>query len=405
MNDSNTVHSGLKVKSNNILYIGRFGLPNNAAGIRVFNNALIFKELGYDIFFACLNAADGNKDGISYKSGFKYIFKREPQQLSVIGKIKNILDLIFAFESIKWIKGLIKKYNPSIIILYNDLFAISYSLRLYCKNRDIKLIADVTEWYEHRKVKHNLADYFIPLLTDKRIRFLDPLIRNVIAISPYLNDFYKSHGCNVIMMPPVFDIPEKIEIKKFNYYNHKVINFIYAGSPGAKDILLPFITSLFNINSDTIKIRLDIIGVDYKYVYQNFHLSIETLNTRGIFVHGKVPHSLVVPYFLSKADFGLLLRNKLRFAKAGFSTKLAECMSVGVAIFANEVGGAETLITNGVDGLVIDEPTEYCITNQLNKLLAMQEGDILKMRIKAFQRAKELFMKDAYVEPMRQFLS
>ena len=391
-------------KNNRILYIGQFGLPNDAASIRVYNNAKLLSDLGYEINFACLQSRGCEEHIIEYESNLRYLFIPNKSKLTLFGKLRATLDLLIAQDRLRWIIKLISVVSPSIIILYNDLFFISLFLSWYCRKRGIKLVSDVTEWYEKRKVKNNIADYFVPFLTDKRIRFVDPKIGNIIAISPYLTDFYTRRGCNVISIPPVFDLSAEIDIAKYNYYDSRVINFIYAGSPGAKDLIEPFVRALMEINRLEIKIRLDIIGIDYVFFLESFSLSSEVLNNCGVYLHGRIPHDRVFEY-LKKSDFSVLLRNNLRYAKAGFSTKFAECMSNGVAMFANEVGGAESLITNYHDGIVIEDCAVNHIVSELHHILELSDLDILAIRKEARKKALEIYSKKTYKQQMQQFIS
>lgn len=393
------------MKNNNrVLYIGQFGLPNDAASIRVYNNAKILSELGYEIQFACFQSRSSNGKIIEYEPGLRYMFISNQYKLNIIGKLRATLDLLIAQDRLRWILKLISEVSPSIIILYNDLFFISLFLSWYCRKRGIKLVSDVTEWYEKRKLKNNISDYFVPFLTDKRIRFVDPIIGNIIAISPYLTDFYQKKGCRVIFIPPVFDLSAGIDIARYNYNDRRVINFIYAGSPGAKDLIEPFLSALMEINKYEIKIRLDIIGIDYDYFYDSMGLHSEDLMHSGVFVHGRIPHKMVFDY-LSKSDFCVLLRNNLRYAKAGFSTKFAECMSNGVAVFANEVGGAESLITNYRDGIVIKDYSVKHIVSELQHILELSDLEILDIRKAARKKALELFSRDSYKQELEQFIT
>lgn len=390
--------------NNRVLYIGQFGLPNDAASIRVYNNAKLLSEIGYEVYFACLQSCCRNAETIEFEPSLRYLFIPKQYNLTFLGKIRATLDLLIAQDRLRWIKKLINEISPSIIILYNDLFCISLFLNWYCGRKGIKLVSDVTEWYEKRKVKKNIADYFVPFLTDKRIRFVDPKIGNIIAISPYLTDYYTRKGCNVISIPPVFDLRAGIEIAKYNYYDSRVINFLYAGSPGAKDLIEPFVRALMVINRSELKIRLDIIGIDYEFFLNSFSLSSEVLNNCGVYLHGRIPHDQVFEY-LRKSDFSILLRNNLRYAKAGFSTKFAECMSNGVAMFANEVGGAESLITNYHDGIVIEDCAVNHIVSELHHILELSDLDILAIRKEARKKALELFSRDTYKQEMQQFIS
>ena len=390
--------------SKKVLYIGRIGLPDNAPSIRVYNNSCILHNLGYCVDLLCLKESDSVNTNIVYSSWLQYFFTQSKAQSATnfFKKIGNIIESIFNIKAKKHIKRQILISKPDIIITYNDLLYSASFLKKYCTRNNIKLIADVTEWYEKRPIQKNIANYLIPILTDYRIRHIDPKIGNVIAISPYLRDFYLSKRCNVLFLPPVFDKCANDSIAKHNYYNHYVVNFIYAGSPGAKDILLPFIKIVSRINEYTIKIRFDILGIDASYISAT-ELSAIATESHGIFFHGKVKHNTVLS-FLKNADFTVLLRKDQRYAKAGFSTKLAESMLEGVAIFANKVGGAESLLENGVDGVIIDTASEKDLRRGLDMILNMSEHKLLSMRKKAAVKASAIFVGKRYHDKFQDFI-
>ena len=394
----------MATNSKKVLYIGRIGLPNNAPSIRVYNNSCILHDLGYDVDVLCLKESDTDCTIISYSGWLRYLFtsSKNHAKLNFIQKIGNLIEPIFNIKAKKKIKLQLSVSKPDIIITYNDLLFSSIFLNKYCKRKGIKLISDVTEWYEKRPLQKNIANYLIPVLTDYRIRCVDKKIGNIIAISPYLRDYYLSEKCNVLFLPPVFDKSTTGTIEKHNYYDYHVVNFIYAGSPGSKDILLPFIKVVSQINEHVIKIRLDILGVDASYV-SAINNSILATESRGIFFHGKVKHDIVLD-FLKNADFTVLLRNNQRYAKAGFSTKLAESMLAGVAIFANKVGGAETLIENNLDGIVIDSPSEQDIRQGLYQILNMPETRLVTMRNKAKEKASSFFVRERYIDKFQDFI-
>lgn len=395
----------METDSKKVLYIGRIGLPDDAPSIRVYNNSCILHKLGYKVDILCLKRNDTDSTYSSYSDWLRYFFVSPPntRKPSFLKKIGNLFEPIFNIKAKSQVKHQIQISNPSIVITYNDLLFSSVFLKRYCRRKGIKLISDVTEWYEKRPLQKNIANYLVPVLTDYRIRYIDRGIGNIIAISPYLKDYYLSQNCNVLFLPPVFEIIPPKNIEKHHYYKEHVINFIYAGSPGNKDILLPFIESVVKINSNGLKIRLDIFGITESYL-SSFSGFAENPNEYGVIFHGKVKHSEIIPY-LERADFGVLLRHELRYAKAGFSTKFAECMLYGVAMFANKVGGAESIIENKKDGIIIDDAAVPTIIDQLTKIYDMSEKDLLQLRKNAATKAAELFVSTNYDDKFLNFLN
>ena len=57
----------------NILYIGWFGLPETAAGIRVFQIAKLLRESGNNVAFLCLSQPGLKENQEIQYDGFKYM--------------------------------------------------------------------------------------------------------------------------------------------------------------------------------------------------------------------------------------------------------------------------------------------------------------------------------------------
>ena len=193
-----------------------------------------------------------------------------------------------------------------------------------------------------------------------------------------------------------------MEIEKYEYYADKqVINFVYAGSPGDKDILLPFIRVIQKRNINTLQFRLDLVGISEEYL-KKAGISGE-FQQIGIFAHGRVAHEVAVD-IVRKADFGILFRHNKRYAKAGFSTKLAECMSLGVAMICNRIGGSDAFIQSYKNGILLETCESREIEKLLNKLTDMPLDDLLAMRRQAYKDACKYFTLDNYLNDLDNLL-
>ena len=105
-----------------VLYIGWSGLPETAAGIRVYQIAKVLREAGNEVIFLCLSQpTPGKQDEIEY-DGFRYILKEQSKS-----KIKNVENIFCGCADFCVIKDTIVAEKPDTVIVYG---------------------ADVTEWYE-----------------------------------------------------------------------------------------------------------------------------------------------------------------------------------------------------------------------------------------------------------------
>ena len=228
----------------NVLYIGGFKLPDkNAAAQRVIANGKLFVKAGYNVHYIDVELNKSIEDIFLEKEyeGFKYFVKSQ--------KYPQTKQEWFSFiTSIEFVKKAIEvnlSFLPDIIVVYNYPAVSLLKLIKYCKNNNIKLIADITEWYFPDgslffKIIKGLDAYY-------RMNFLHKKLDGVIVISKYLEDFYRD--VNLIRLPPLVD-------KKSEKWNclHTIKSdlrtLIYVGSisHGQKDRLDIIINSLNQIN-------------------------------------------------------------------------------------------------------------------------------------------------------------
>ena len=389
-----------------ILYIIRCGLPESAAGIRVFQMARLLQKNGYIVDFLCADpvAAEGaanhghdqqTGDRVYSYQGFRY-FVPEPSER---GRFRNLAELVTAERLCRRVKKHQCAEGYDVFVLYNDPGPLTWRLRKYCAQQCVQLIGDITEWYAPRS-RGKIGERLMPLMVGHRIRRLDKCcLDGVIAVSPFLYDYYRRKGMKTIFIPPLMQGSGQQTAVKYHYYTHPVINLVYTGSPGEKDLLVPLFEAVEHLNRKKLRFRLDIAGVGEEYLKVVWkHGSYSEL---GIFAHGRVSReeALLLGY---RADFCVLLRKAKRYARAGFSTKMAECMSSGTAMICNDVSGPEQLLVNGREGFVIAGLEE--LEAMLEKVAGMEQNRIKEIKEAAREKAKVLFSPAAYAAPLLKLM-
>src|SRR5208282_6294467 len=78
---------------------------------------------------------------------------------------------------------------------------------------------------------------------------------------------------------------------------------------------------------------------------------LEALGSRLQFV-GRMPHSEALQT-LAGMDFSILLRPNLRYAHAGFPTKLGESLAMGVPVICNLTSDLGMYVRDGQEGIVV----------------------------------------------------
>lgn len=325
-----------------ILYIGGFELPDkNAAAHRVISNAKILRDLSYRVIFvdydAELNDRLAKKESCS---GF--------ERWSVGRSVNRLTD-------ISPINEIIEKYGKEIdaVIAYNYPSVALARLKKYLHQKNIKLIADVTEWYGMqgsnpiRRLAKGLDSF-------TRMRIVQPHLDGVIVISRFLESYYQK-SLPTIFLPPLVDIEDekwKVEPEKIDDGR---IHIFYAGTGGKhKDKLNLLIESIASGLDD--KICFHVAGLTkekYLMLYPEHEKILERIDNAVIF-RGRIPHTEVIKE-LKSCHFSMFYREVTRVTTAGFSTKFAESISAGVPVLTNHTGDLKDYLIEGENGFWIDD--------------------------------------------------
>ena len=329
------------------MYIGPFQLPDkNAAAQRVLNNAKALRVLGYDTIFVGLNPdanAEFEKTKYEY-DGFKIY---ELRCSGAIDKIKK-------FSSFEWFEKLLLQYDIAAVIAY-DYYALGlYRIKCLCNKRGLPIIADTDEWFA--ATGRTLPERIIRKVdSEVRMRFLQPKLDGVIAISEFLYKYYSAKTLTV-KIPPLVD---KSEIKwkiKSEATDNDVLKIVYSGSPGtSKDKINKVVEYLANIDT-AYEIKLDVIGItmqQFLEVYPECESMLKK-NSKQITFMGRLAHKEALS-LLQKADFSMFLRDDNRVTKAGFPTKFVESISAGVPVITNGTSNIADYLKNGQNGFLLGE--------------------------------------------------
>ena len=324
-----------KMKKETVLYIGGFQLPEkNAAALRVVANAKILRELGYRVVF--LNAlVDSNTEKVQYVQyhGFKCIEYKRESQVEYLLSSKRVISAL-------------KKTKAKILIAYNYPAIALEKIRFYCHKNNIKCYADATEWYVPEG--HPIFCLVKTIDTELRMRYVQPRLDGVIAISKYLYKFYENK-VHTVQIPPLVDCQEKKwknPVKK----NHHGIKLIYAGSPSAQKERLDLIVKAVENQRRNTEISLDVIGITKEQFESMYDCSYKGERVR---FHGRISNTDVIQMTKS-ANWAVILREKNKVVQAGFPTKVAEAISCKTPIIANKFSNIEDYLDSS-NSILIDD--------------------------------------------------
>ena len=305
-------------------------------------------------------------------------------------------------RAIRAFRAVYVRSAPDVVVYYGVTSALAKAILLQCNHDGTAVVVDETDWF-----KESDSDFEI----DRNNRFerIDSEADGIIAISPFLYSHFSTNtvgdaGPDVIYIPPLIPIDQlfatRIAARKAQ---RTTTRFLYAGSIGDnKDQIKGFIRAILDYGDDLpTKPVIDVVGVNKKDACEALGFSPPEEKVR---FHGRQPHEKVLE-LLESADFGVLFREPKTYARAGFSTKFAECMSCGVPMICNSVGGADVVIDSDVDGIVISDLTRASMANGLKKACSMDEKSLSAMKRAALKKARGLFAMENYRCSFSSFLT
>lgn len=386
-----------------IIYIGSFRLPNgDAAAPRVLNVARALRLAGHEVSFISWGgeerACDLCPDGKYRVDGFEYEVTHElDAKGGILQKVRT--KLTRGSRTKKILKERLGEYEA--IISYND--SIIRWLVGFTKKYQLKLISDLTEWYDNNELK--VTDW-LPYAWD--MKRTEMLVKNKIVISHFFDDYYST--TNNIIVPATCDASETKWKQGVAEAKEKVgefdgITLIYAGTPARKDAVHYAINAVQRLIDEGAAIRFLIVGAEREQYLKNYAdlLKKSELSERIQFL-GRVPQE-EVPSYYALADFMVLLRESNRKSNAGFPTKFAESFTSGTPVIANLTSDLGRYLFDDNTGFVVKEPTENAIYETLKKrVIGLTKDKIEQMKRNVGQEAKRLDYHH-FVEPLREFMN
>ena len=376
-------------KNGTVIYVGNFEMPDkNAAAHRVLNNAKIFKELEYRVCFCGIEKNDTEVPDQPINMGSFFTWPTK-----------------YPHNSLEWIKAMLEfKVLKKAIVFYPDvIFVIAYNMHTipffrlfkYCKKNGIKLIADVTEWYEN---KPSLQPIKMMKCIDTwcMMHILHKWVDGMIVISSFLAEYYRKSVKNLIVLPPLVDITEsKWENDPSNQMG--ITEFVYSGLPGQNKDKLGLILSAFNEIRDN-NFHFSIIGITKDEFYKLFskESTFADLMQDKISFLGRVSNEKSIR-LLKQSDYSIFFRETTRKNNAGFPTKFVEAITSGTAIITNEFSDLKNNFPEDGKSILLKNLKQENVVQALK--IAIEQGSIIREN-----KGSDQFDFHHYIKEMRIFL-
>ncbi len=395
-------------KGRRVIITGAFRFPEgDAAAARVLGIGKAIRDLGKKVVFAGWEAngqaADRDEDGFCSYQGFRYISLNEFRTES-LSPLKRLWRYLAAgSKTLAWLRS-IDSDSVDAVIAYHGSSLFLIRLAAYCRSRGIRLIVDCTEWYDGGGLpggRFGIAH----LDNEFRLRVLNRLIGNVIAISVYLEDYYLSRGCNVVRVPPTIDFSDG---KWLDFSNvvlpGEKLRLVYAGVPAKKDLLGAALYGLRELKRLGSPVILNLLGPTKDELLRCVDGDVQLIGDiqEMIVLHGRIAQS-DVPKAVAENDFSILLRPNRRYANAGFSTKLVESLAAGVPVIVNQTGDIGRYVRDGQEGLILKDHSVESFVEGVLRAQQLSSESRLRMRTAARLMAQESFDCLSYSSGLSRF--
>jgi glycosyltransferase involved in cell wall biosynthesis len=381
-----------------VIYIGAFEFPDkNPATHRAVSNSKAIRELGYNVVFIGIN---NDNECIKKKYfGFDVYSRKYPE---------NIIDWLKYITTYQFNLNIIRKYNDvKAIICYNSPSVSLFLLNKWGRKQNIKIIADCTEWYEVEKGEKGIKRYVKKIDIYCRMHLIHPKLYAVIAISSYIQDFYKMKGTKTIQIPPLTDTND-LKWHKDSVTVSEYKNIVYVGVPFSlitkrqKDRIDILIQALLSSEQKN-KFIFHVVGCtkeDFLKFYPRF---VEKLKGKDDIIkfYGKLPHKAAINK-IKECDFCMFVRDNTLTNRAGFPTKFAEAISCGLPILTNRNSNVDDYLFEGVNGFFINNDTKEKLIKSLKKPLSLNQDELLKMKIEVYN--SKLFDYRNYINEFKKIL-
>ena len=369
--------------------------PNGDAGaVRVHALAKIFQSLGYQTTVAGMGESTGfqfcEEDGVIYTSF------RLPSS-DIVSRIKGRLQFCRQVNRVL----LCADATWDIILVGLVSEKTMRALKKYTRRKNIPLLHDSVEWYSPEQFSiGKLHPAYISM--DRRNRVIIDRSVRVIAISSYLENYFKSREIATVRIPAVMNV-KQMSCEKF--LDSSKIVFSYAGAPGKKDYLR-VIVEAFAVLQTTIPYELRLIGITKEQLVALCDVNpshIEMLGSR-LCCKGRIPRAQVLEE-LSSSDFTVLIRSEeQRYAKAGFPTKFAESLATATPVISNATSDIADYLHDGVNGYLVSDCSSQALIESLQKSLTLTYEERIAMQAAARKTAEECFDYTCYRSLLKQFI-
>lgn len=391
-----------------VIYTGGFRFPEgDAAAARVLGIGKALRDANYEVRFA--GGEEGGRpedcqaDGSYSYQGFRYFstgeIRTQPASLW-----ERLLHYTSMGEKTLTHLGSLNPATIRAVIMYQPLTASLLRVERFCRVNGVAVVVDATEWHDpghYPGGRFGLHRWDV----DLSMRYLNRRAGNLIAISTFLERFYRDRGVHTLRVPPLVDLSDaKWAAKRTRPWTESPLRLIYAGSPGKKDLLGRIIAAVRALRREGEAVVLELVGPTAADAASWWPDRGAAAESDALVFHGPVGQSHV-PDFLVGAHCAVLLRPKERFAQAGFPTKVVEALAAGLPLITNVTSDIGQYVRDGVEGFLVEDCSEQAVAMGIRRALGAGPSKLREMGAACRRQAEVSFDYRNYVSDLSAFFS
>ena len=383
------------MENKRIVIITTGWFPEGDAGavrLSIMGRSLV--EAGFDVTVLCRGKLNdiGNSFGVDYKS-----LRNIPG-----GTISKAIDYeFFPFKVKKYLNAHLDSIYA--VYLYNAHLRLFKYCKQFCKKHQIKLFHDCVEWYSPEEFKNGEKSSAYKVKNEINTNIIDKQF-SVIAITSYLRDYYSAKGIRTIRIPILCDATCMRTPKPVQNDGQLVI--FYGGLPGTKDLVGNLFEAALLLDDDERKkVRLIIVGATRDYLVNVSHIPIDYIDRCGdmLELSGRVPREEVLKK-MEEADFSFLARDSsLRYAQAGFPSKVVEALSNSTPMLCNITSDLGDYLFDGRNAIIARSHKPEDLKEAIQRALRLSATEKNKMSQEALNTAEKYFDYRKYINSIKAF--
>lgn len=378
-----------------ILIITNGWFPEGDAGavrLHMVGKALI--SSGYTVSVLCRGKLnfEGVIDGIRYKS---------LRNLSG-NKLLSAYDYLMFSSKIKKILNINCK-DVYAIYIYNAPISVFKLSKAFSKKHSIGLIHDCVEWYSPDEFKNGKNNISYRIKNKINTKILDSSFK-IIAISKYLEKYFINKSITAMRLPILCDSELRKNPKNSN---GEKLTLFYGGVPLKKDLVGNLIEAcLLLAKEEQDKIKIVLVGASKDTLINTSGIAPETIGacTDFLEIYPRMERAELLK-LMENADFSVLVRDaELRYAKAGFPSKVVEALANATPVFCNLSSDLSEYLTDGIDSIIADNHTPQALAVALQRAIRLTPEEKNAMSRNALKTAQTAFDYRLYVGQLKKFI-